>query len=606
MAEIIRNPVKYIAELFQTNQWSPKLAIVDSVYAGYDHIFSFSIAPLKTVDTDPTNYWIVWGGYFDNPVGAGIQVYMDSFLTEVFLPDNLVVTQKSFYIDEENAVCYMNLPKNPWRYFSEYASVYGNVDSTFTTAPKDESNLSDIYYDITRVEPTMDIPELSVELNDCISGVTVYSDFSIKLDNTDGRYDGLDILAYFNTPLQISKSANNPVHISDFDRIRYGLVTDITVESDIMEITATDPFYMMTTEYCRKFSTDEFPNISDSTVGDDIPVGWGVLEGIEPIEVDKDTGDPATWIDYIALDKSHITSVEGVYDEDGNSLSHTFYPATGIIRVTSVDGDGEVIEAEYMDVTGKADCNIGEIATEVLEDNENLTYIEGIWDVTETDRYIAMAPDLSFYFDGGTTKDLLEKLFENDIAFLMRKNDGRLTIRRWGETYTNHQLPSWVITQKPSKNFEDATAYFCSSARVKYKPFYIDELFQNSYLNDENERAIFSRYRRSYLAEFETCLTSADDAEDLADRIMERFGTIRETIECGLGVNTFDVDLLDTVDIEFTVNDREFSKYSRWIVKSCDPGQDTLVMEGLLIFNPLTFDGVPATLDGVQFIVEVN
>lgn len=606
MAELIRNPVKYIAELFQTNQWSPKLAIQDSVYAGVSHIFAFSIAPLITVETDPSNYWIVWGGYFDNPVGAGIQVYMDSFLTEVFLPANLFVIEKSYYIDEANAVCYMNIPKNPWRYFSEYASVYGNVDSTFTTAPKDESNPSDIYYDITRVEPTMEIPSLENGLNDCISGITAYDTFSIKLDNTDGRYDGLDILAYFNTPLQISKSTENPVHISDFDRIRYGLVTDIEVDFEKMEITATDPFYMMTTEYCRKFSTDEFANISDSTVGDDIPVGWGVLEGIEPIEVDKDTADPATWIDYIALDKSHITAVSGVYDEDGNSLSYTFYPTTGIIRVTSVDGDGEVIEAEYMNVTGKTACNIGEIITEVLEDNENLTYIEGIWDVTETDRYISIAPDLTYYFDGGTTKDIIEDVLKNDIAFLIRKNDGRLTIRRWGETYTNHQLESWIFTQKPTKNFEDATEQFCSSARVKYSPFYIDDLFQNSYTNDENERDIFSRYRRSYLVEFETNLTSATDAQDLADRALERFGDVRETVEVGLGVNTFDVNLLDTVDIEITVNDREFSKYSRWIVKICDPGQDVLTMEGLLIYNPLTFDGLPAILDGVQFIVEVN
>lgn len=606
MAAIIRNPVKYIAELFQTNQWPPKLAIQNSVYAGVSHIFSFSIAPLVTEDTDPTNYWIVWGGYFDNPYGYGLQVYMDSFLTEVFLPSNLLVIEKSFYIDEINNICYMNIPKNPWRYFSEYASIYGNVYSTFTTAPKNESNLSDIFYDIVKVEPTMEIPSLENGLNECLGGVTTYDSFTISLDNTDGRYDGRDILAYFNTPLQISKSTENPTHISDFDRIRYGLVTDITVDFEKMEIEATDPFYMMTTEYCRKFTTDEFPNIEDSVVGDDIPVGWGVLEGIEPIEVDKDTADPATWIDYIALDKSHITSVEGVYDEDGNSLSHTFYPATGIIRVTSVDGDGKVIEAEYMNVTGKTDCNIGEIITEILAQNENLTYIEGIWDVTETDAYIAYAPDLSYYFDGGTTKDIIEDVLKNDIAFLIRKNDGRLTIRRWGETYINHQLESWVTTQKPTKNFEDATEYFCSTARVKYKPFYIDDIFQNSYTNDENERDIYARYRRSYTAEFETNLTTATDAEDLADRIMARFGDVRETVEVGLGVNTFDVDLLDTVDIELTVNDREFSKYSRWIVKKCDPGQDVLTMEGILIFNPLTFDGVQATLDGLPFVVEVN
>lgn len=595
--------IKYIAELFQTNQWSPKLAIANNIYTRQKNIYAFSVEPLITVETDPTNYWIVWGGTFDNPVGYGLQVYMGQFLTEVFTDTNLLSTDNSFYIDLANDICYLNIPQNPWRYFTAYASVYANVASTFGTAPKNENNLSDIYYDNVRVDPRMETPSVENGLNDVISGINVYNAFDISIDNRDGIYDGMNILAYFNTPLQISKTSTNAQHIEDFNRIRYGIVSDIKVAFDKMVITATDTFYVMNKEYCRKFSTDEFANLEAGTINEDIPVGWGLLEGVEPIEVDRDTADPCTWIEYIALDKSHITSVQGVFAQDGNSLTHTFTPATGIIRVTEVDGDGGVIEAEYMNVTGKTDNSIGEIVIEALATNENIAYTEGIWDVTEGDAYKAICPDVSIYFKGGTTRELLEKVLKNDMAYLIQKNDGRLTLRRWGVEYDNHQIPTWMITKKPSKNFADATKYFCSTAKVLYQPFQLTDNYQMSYLNDLEELNIFSRTRKSYQADFKTDFITEAPAQDLAERVIDRFGFIRETVQVGLGVDTFEINLLDTVDIEIAPNDREFSPYSRWIVKKCDPGQDVLTLEGIEIFNPLTFDSVPATLDGVQWVV---
>lgn len=602
MAEIIRNPIKYLAEMFLNTEWDPRLAIADSVYSRQYNIYAFSIADRIT---DTSNYWIAWGGNFDNPTITSLQLFMDQFLVQVYLPSVLIVTENCYYIDTVNRIVYMNLPKNPWRYFSEYASLYGNTESSFSTAPKNEKNLSDIKYGTTKVDPRMDIPTLENELNDVICGITVYGSFSIKIDNSDGKYDGLDILSYFNTPLRISKSIDNPEDISDFNIVRYGLIQDITVEYDYLQITAEDQLYLMETDFCPKFTTDEFLNLDDSDVNDDIPIGWGTLYGIEPIEVDKDTADTPTWIDYIALDKDYITSVQGVYDKDGNSLTYSFDSSTGIIRVTSVDDDGEVIEAEYMNVTGKTDCNIGEIIIFALEENENLPYIEGIWDITETDAYIAMAPDVGFYFDGGTTKDLIEAVLANDIAFLIQKNDGRLTIRRWGETYETHQIPSWIQTETPKKNFEDASKYFCSSVKIYYKPHHSEDYYQNNYLDENSERDIFKTYRKSYLAEFETDLLTEADAADLAGRLMERFGEMRETVEVSLGVDTFDINLLDTIimDVESGNPARTFSQYSKWIVKKADPGQDTLTMEGIEIWQTLTLDGSIASLDGDTWAV---
>lgn len=596
----IREPVRFIAELFEPDQWPPTLAIAPNNYDRSNNIYAFSIA---SQIEDYENYWIAWGGTFDNPTNPGIQIYMDIFLTQVFLSSALEAINNSFWVDTENDIVYMHIDKNPWQYFKAYASLYGNVLSTFATAPKDESNPSDNKYGPVVTRQVMDIPTLSAEINDIISGVITYDTFSLVANNADGYYDGFDIINYFNTPLKISKTSTGADLIEDFEQIRYGIVNDIKVDFEQMEIEATDQFYTMSTSYCNTFSKDIYPNIESSDENDDIPVAWGAVKHVKPIKVDKDTADPATWIDYIAIDPDYITSVQGVYDEDGNSLTYSFNTTTGIIRVTSVDGDGEVIEAEYMNVTGLTDCNIGEIITYALAEKENIQYIAGIWDLTETDYYISIAPDVGFYFEGGTTRELIEAVLKNDNAFLIQKNDGLLTLRRWGVEYDTYQIPSWTFTGKPKKKFEDATKYYCSSVKVKYNRLEDDDDWSSSYLDESQEMFNFERYRKSYLAEFETCLKLEDDAIALAGRLLDRFGEVRETLELALGVDTFQINLLDTIEVEPCVNDREFSQYSKWIVKKIDPGQDTLEAEGTDKYYTLTFDDTPAELDTVRWYV---
>lgn len=596
----IREPVRFIAELFEPDQYPPTLAIADSVFSREYSIYAFSIAAL--ID-DYENYWIAWGGTFDNPTNPGIQIYMDIFLTQVFLASALVAVKNSFWVDTENDIVYMHIDKNPWQYHKAYASLYGNVLSTFATAPKNQNNPSDNKYGPVVARPVMEIPALSTELNDIISGVITYDTFTLTADNADGHYDAFEIVNYFNTPLKVSKSSTGAELIEDFNQIRYGIVNDIKVEFGQIIVEASDQFYTMSTPYCNTFSKEIYPNISDSDANDDIPVAWGAVKHVKPVEVDKDTADPATWIDYIALDPDYITSVEAVYDNDGNALSFTFNPLTGIIRVTSVDDDGEVIDAAYVNATGLADCNIGEIITYALAKKENIQYIAGLWDLEETDYYISIAADIGFYFDGGTTRELIEAVLKNDNAFLIQKNDGTLTIRRWGIEYDTHQIPSWTFTDKPKKNFEDAMKQYCSSVKVKYNRLENEDDWSSSYLDDSQEMFNFERYRKSYLAEIETCLTAEADAIALAGRLLERFGEVRETLEFALGVDTFEINLLDTIEIEPCVNDREFSQYSKWIVKRIDPGQDTIAAEGIDKYYTLTFDDTPAEIDTVRWYV---
>ena len=574
----IRNSIKYIAELFKILTYDPRLAIANNIFGREYNIYSFSIAPLII---DENNYWIKWGGNFDNPYGYGFQIFMNLFLVEVFSSLNLIITENSFYVDIENNLLYMNIPLKPWQYSAAYSGLYGNRESTFSSAPRNLSNLSDVYYGVVRTYPRMKVPSFNSKLNDIISGIIVYNDFSIDVNNADGKFDGFDIIDFFNIPIQVSKTTEDANSIEDFNLIRRGFVSDIKVAFDKIQIKGVDQFYIMNRDFCKKFNADDYPNIPESNINNDIPVAWGSVKNIPLFEIDKDTGDPATWIKYIALDPDYITAISAVYDSDGNAFDPgdiSFDSDTGIIEITALDDDGEVIEAESADVTGKANNKIGQVIIDALENNENLAYIEGIWDINETNDYLDVCAEVGFYFDGGTTKDLIENVLKNDNAFLIQKHNGLLTIRQWGQTYEMHTIPTYLATKEPKKEFKDASKYYCSTVKILSEKNHNDDNFLSIYIDNSREAEIFENYRKSFIAEFETDLINEDEIADLAERLLERFGNVRETLEISVGVDTFGINLLDIVKFEANINNRIFSEYSRWIVKECDPGQDIIVM----------------------------
>ena len=150
---------------------------------------------------------------------------------------------------------------------------------------------------------------------------------------------------------------------------------------------------------------------------------------------------------------------------------------------------------------------------------------------------------------------------------------------------------------------QDASDYFCSTVEILSDKDHVDDTFRATYIDDSLENSIFEKYRRSYTARFETDLYNDSEISDLAERLLDRFGEVRETLSIGFGVDTFQVDLLDTIEFEAVINGRTFSEYSEWIVKECDHGQDEVVMEGKEITYIMSIDDEIATIDDYTWVV---
>jgi hypothetical protein len=560
--------IRYIVDIAERTNFPPELFLASALYDTAYDIFEMSVGVHPT-----DSYWLDWGGSYDNPTAQNAEIFFKKYLRKASGVTDFLSHTGTMLLQANKIL--IHLDRKPWQYLdsvTEYDTITG-----YASAPRGSANPSDATYpDIVgtpvKCPVRLMIPSVPNQLSDPISGTTLQTTFSISLINNDGLFDDTDESNIINTPITLRRADNEDPDLADFAIIRYGLVSSVDVSATEYRITAADINRTLTEPATSKFTASDYPDAPDATIDKDMPIGYGSLSGVPLFEVDTDK--------YIALDPDYITAVSSVYDKDGTSISFTFDGATGIITVTESDGEGGIVEAKTADVTGKTDNSIGEIITGEIEDKTDIAYLDGPWDKTETDAYIALSAHVNFYFKGGELKKFITEVLKNDNAFLFTKNDGRLTLRQWAQDYTEHTIPSWQLMEIPTKSNAESKRYFISSAVIQWDKNESTGVYNREHFYDDDEAEIREIYRRRKTGTFPTGLYNSTEISDLAGRLVTRFGTISEVVRVKLGTSVKDINPLDTVVLDLNINGRQFSNTTEWIVRDVDPAQDTLTMEG--------------------------
>jgi hypothetical protein len=560
--------IRFIAELSQRTFYPPEVAVGAVVSTSQQGKI---ISMIETGYQATGNYWTDWGGTYDNPETTQLQLYFDLFLTPVGSVSGLLSTENSFYVS--GTIIYINTPKFPWRYEdqgTEMLTVEG-----YSSSVSNPLNQSDINYDVNGINVPypvrLVVPSSTMQnqLSDIINGIVLYSSFKLEFGNEDGRFDNSDDANFFNTPVSLKKTTVENPMISDFKAIRSGLVENVEVTDKSMFVTVADTNRTLDDEVCRIFTIEEFPDAPSDTIDKKIPLLWGSQYNLDLFDVGTDK--------YVVIDPEILASVDAVYDADGNLLEYIV--SNGIITVTSDDGEGGIVEASTADATGSPDNKIGQIIVSEIQAKSGISYQEGPWDTTETDYYISISSRINLYFDSGKVKDLIKKCLENDSAFLINKNDGRLTLRQWGKLYDDHTIPSWLIMQRPERTNLDPK-YYASSVAVEYNYNKGDDKYTSVYLNDLSEKNISGKFRKRQRKTYPTLLTTESDASSLSVRMLGRFGGRPEIWKVAVGYDCSEINPLDTVILTLSYNGRVVSNfYNCFIVRGINPAQDKLTLE---------------------------
>jgi hypothetical protein len=567
--------IKFIAELAQRSEYPPELAIGGFISDGH-HGQNISI--IKTGRPTTDTYWTDWGGTYDNPVNSKLLFLLSVFLIQTFSVSELIATDNAFYVDGD--CVYFNTDLYPWQYPRLQTRTF-EIEG-YQSAVADSSKPSEIRYlyngQLIKYPSLLSIPSATLNntLSDPINGINLYKTFKITLDNSDGRFDDEDDVNFFNTPVSLYKTnVENPT-LDDYKRIRYGFVENILSDINSLTLEVADVNRTLDNEVCREFASDEFPSIPSDVSGKKIPIAYGNVTKGPLFEVGTDQ--------YVACDKDYLTAVSAVYNGNDESISFVVDYTTGIITVDETVLDKDAETCTFTGRMGKFESpSIGVAITTEIEEKGNIPYKEGPWDKTEADQYRGQSLPVNIYYTGGKLKDFVSTCLESDMAYLINKNDGRLTLRLYErDDYGTHDIDSWTITQQPKKTHIDQK-YFTSSVIVNFNYNVGLNKYEDTFITSEfNENNIFNELNKKQRLSYNSLHYLFSDGQGFAERILERFRDRREVWSISTSYDTSEINILDIVNLEIKVNGRVLSKVTKWKVRQVNPAQDTLILEEAL------------------------
>jgi hypothetical protein len=540
----------FLAEISKRLKEKPLFTPADEISRNYN-IYKLYIG------ARPQTYWTDWGGWYDNPETEMVEIRFVEWLFPVSSMADLLETENSCYTG--GGYLYVNVPL--YTRFYRGSDVTCAVRQGFLSGPLSAEKPSGLFLSDAFAEARFSPPSVGVKLADVISGITMFGTFNITLDNSDGMFDGADAVELFNTPAYILKTTAENAGYGDFHRIRTGMVESVKIDSEKITITAADKFRSLDSAVCRLVTASEFPLEKEDAAGKPLPAAFGNVT-MPLIEIGGGK--------YLVAE--HITGFDGLYDENGASLPYT---RDGLVITYSGTG-----RPKYARFTGHAANRLGEIITALVE-RAALKYIPSVWDTVETDRYNAAAPRLNIAFTGGDVKAAIQTALKSDTAYLIQKNDGLFTIRKWGADYALHEIPEWLITGKPEKDFSSAEKNYFSSCVVRGRYNEYAKTYGGTYAYDGMEEAAIEKYLKNKRAEYDTRLADTQRIRELAEALAARFCVMRDTVRVSVGADTSRYNLLDKVRMTMSVNGRKYSNNGVWVIKETDPANDRLVLEAV-------------------------
>ena len=405
-------------------------------------------------------------------------------------------------------------------------------------------------------ETRLELPNFNIKLSDNINGIVLNQDFSINLFNNDGIFDNEYEWNLYNTPLQLKKSmAENPEY-KDYTLIRDGLIGNINIKFDTINITISDKIKTMDNNINNVIKQDNFNIIVDDTSLDkNIPIVYGKNK-VKLIQLNEEN--------YYISD--YISTLHGVYDNDNNPVNYTFNNKI----ITSID------KADYAIITGYTNNRIGEIIKDLIINYTGFDYNSTNWDINEFEIYLTESDRVNIIFSNHTVKKAIQDVLKSDMAYFIQKLDGRFTVRKYRDYYRTHIIPNWALTKTPEKNMNKAIENYFSSCIVNFN--IQDEEFE-SYLNDSREYDLKDFYNKELRRVFNTNLDNVNSARYLSNLLYDRYGNLKHTLKLNVGIDTSKMELLDFVSLDLNINDRSFSELRYYIIKEINPAQDSLVLE---------------------------
>lgn len=497
--------------------------------------------------------------------------------------EDIKTVNKSFFFDTNTQTIYVNfgeIKENPWN----YVDLTLGIIKGYSNYPIYEGNL---LYD----PKIQSIPNISIQRDNLLSGVVRFEGGDVSLINTDHEFDLFNQEDIYGKVCRI-KWSNNGV----FETVFVGKLDNFSITDDPCILSIKDARKSLLTNIPNNyFNLDDYPQLSTNNDGQVIPIGYGKVIASKAY-CTNETVDEAASYTFKFFDTSFGTpqSIQDVR-VDGKSVTiastnlsaGTFTLAGYVGGVYTVYEPGQEVLVDY---TGKNITNPLEIIEDLIDYYLDIPYIDYFYNTDNWDVTKVGLPEIALGLDKTQTlADIIGKITLSILGSFVIDADGKFNIKLVDIT----KEP--VLTLFEYDNFDAPKIEFrgeeyASSCIIKYNTG-VSTGQGPQVINKSLEQDLFIKYDRKQEQIFHTLLINKDDAEDYADRIMELYGGIHETVYLKTKDQAINLELEDLIDVYlYELGNTQYRIRLEVVGKEIDYLGNTIQIIGRYVSYP---DGTP-------------
>ncbi|MDH4127363.1 MAG: hypothetical protein OEV44_01320 [Spirochaetota bacterium] len=521
--------------------------------------FVYSIRPAKVQLAD---YWINTFGAEDesNQLSILINSFIENFLEKYNQVDSLEdceLQERSFFFDITNQILYVHFIHSSSWYTSsyEYGTFYGFSDTRL------------VYLDNVVYDPLIaSVPAIAQQEDIIGYDKLAFINGSIILNNKNAILDsfikenlyGNDVFLYSienelideNDSGSRSDLVNQAVfYIENYNRslnqIELKVQDQRKAQNNIMPV--------------DKYTQADYPNIEEKYLNKIIPLAYGQIREYLCTPINGLSGG-ATVRFKQAVTLSSLGTIQVKIDEVWTTKTPSnINLALGEFDLLSTDAkntSGAIREVKAINSIGIENIHASQIIIDINKRFLGTEFIPSNYDIAEWIDEQESLTGISVVFDKQIEVFEAIRQIQNgsNVGFRYAVKPNKLrTIRIDDET----RLPIMTIPNTDIQNINDLpvttnSELVYSQVEIKYNYDYVNDVW-SSFINKDNESAVFANYRQNNTLITETFINNQTDAENRAKLNSDLYSKIPEISELVLmGKHYLSLRIFDIINIELT------------------------------------------------------
>jgi len=453
-----------------------------------------------------------------------------------------LLTDSSFYYDPATTRLYVHFDdfEPPWGY-----NIFFGAATGFTLGSNETYYFNDSYY-----EPIISkIFSVSREKDAGFYGLLKFTSGNVDLINHEGTFDDWRSRNLYAQPSRILWGHAGDAY-ADLRAMFTGSMGKTSRTWEKITITNEDIRKRLTQALADNLLTlADYPDLSESNVDKPKPVAYGSIRNAPCICLNEEESTSTYTFLLHDAEWNHTTSLDGVWVEGVDQLSHaTLSPTTGTFTLSSTYyTPGDNVTASFT----VSPSNGVEIIKDIITNYDKKPYLNSFWNVNAVNVASAASRSTSIYVDDDKkVKEVIEQLCSDIDAVFFVQDDGRYSIRIYNadRMYSKVILvDDWIDEPK----IDDNQDQFLTSAVIKYNhDIDNDEYYQ--YENKDYEATAYETYKTYNKKTIETGLTTEADAILKSQTILDYSSDVKDIITRSVKFETdsevfYDIEVMDFI-----------------------------------------------------------